>query len=1284
MPHSRFPRFQLAVSSVGDHVLRFLHWHYRLLLRVLMALGLILLAAALAWQFYVLPRLNDYRPWLQQRFHANTEGYLDFTRLSGGWHGMQPAFRVENLTIRNKDKVAVLHLDGIDAEVSWLSLVSGQIRFARLALQAPSLDVLRDAQGNWHVAGFTIAPHAGGGDNAQLNWLLNQRELALDGGSVRYQDDLNQTPLFEAHDLHLQVRSLFGRHRFNLSATPETALARTLSASGVWYGSDVADWRHWSGQTQVALPGLDLARLWSFIPQNTRPVPALAGVARGQAEFQFGDGAITDADLDLQVNQLLASYGGRTLNVPLFDGRLRWHQQDQNQTLRFEGRQVSTAAGTVCQPCSAQYSKVGQGQRSVSLAGWQLDHLAELRSALPESLLAKIPDGSLQGRVTTLEYSWQADWDHPQHYRGKVAVSGLALQWPGVLPQFGPLNVSTDFDEAGGHASLGSPRFDLNAPAQFIEPIRLDRLDVATHWKKNGAGWDLGLDSVHLGNKEMAIDVTARYSWPGPGPDGKNGIGAGYLDLDGSIRNADANRVYAYLPRGVGDETLHWLKTSLKQGHAADGRATVHGTLHDFPFPNDKAGIFRITANAHDVTLNYAKGWPDISAIEGTLDFHGKSMFIKAQRGRILGAQTTNTAVTIPDLEFAHVLVDGHASGPTPEFIRFVQSSPLQKLAGSYVNGLQTQGEGALELKLDIPVSDVDASRITGRYQFAANTLDFGGGIPALSSAGGQLLFTEKSMQIKDAGGQALGGSVNMNGGSAKDGGLVLQVTGRTPVAEIATHFNLAEVARLRGQANWQAQVKANGDKYELTVQSMLNGASLDFPAPVGKAANTNRPLRVHLLGDKTAANIDFDYDRTVQGNLVRNAAGQLNGNIGLGAAAPPAPGNRSGLALVGGWPEINLQDWLTLQPKEDANNTGTPPVAAVDIAFDRFVGWGRALTDFRLKANMAGNNWGGDISSKELAGKFNWNNQGRGKLSARMSKVWMPFAAVGNSPAQTSPLRSLPALDLTVDDFRYKDLQLGKLALEGVQQGDAWNLNNVSLDNPDGHFAMSGTWLQKAGRSRVSGKMNLDSPDFGKLLARWGYPDTLKRAPGKVSGDAAWDGEPFPPDFNSMQGSLSVDVQAGQFAKIDPGAARLLSVLSLQSLSRRVRLDFRDVFSDGFEFDTIKGDATIERGVARTNNLVIAGSAAQVLFRGDANFEQGTQNLRVRIVPVIGDSVAVATTILNPVAGAAVFLLQRALKDPLGQLIAYEYDISGTMKDPKIERVQETRPNLGNLRRQP
>ena len=50
--------------------------------------------------------------------------------------------------------------------------------------------------------------------------------------------------------------------------------------------------------------------------------------------------------------------------------------------------------------------------------------------------------------------------------------------------------------------------------------------------------------------------------------------------------------------------------------------------------------------------------------------------------------------------------------------------------------------------------------------------------------------------------------------------------------------------------------------------------------------------------------------------------------------------------------------------------------------------------------------------------------------------------------------------------------------------------------------------------------------------------------------------------------GTFRLQAGAGQFTKMDPGVGKLLGVLSLQALPRRITLDFRDVFSEGFAFD--------------------------------------------------------------------------------------------------------------------
>ena len=139
--------------------------------------------------------------------------------------------------------------------------------------------------------------------------------------------------------------------------------------------------------------------------------------------------------------------------------------------------------------------------------------------------------------------------------------------------------------------------------------------------------------------------------------------------------------------------------------------------------------------------------------------------------------------------------------------------------------------------------------------------------------------------------------------------------------------------------------------------------------------------------------------------------------------------------------------------------------------------------------------------------------------------------------------------------------------------------------------------------------------------------------------------------------------------------SAKLLGILSLQALPRRVTLDFRDVFSEGFAFDEIAGTAKITRGVATTENFRIQGPAARVTMSGEVDLAQETQKLRVRIVPQVTETVAIAGALFGgPIAGVAAYLAQKILKDPLGQAVAFEYDVTGTWSDPTVKRVPRAR----------
>jgi uncharacterized protein YhdP len=173
------------------------------------------------------------------------------------------------------------------------------------------------------------------------------------------------------------------------------------------------------------------------------------------------------------------------------------------------------------------------------------------------------------------------------------------------------------------------------------------------------------------------------------------------------------------------------------------------------------------------------------------------------------------------------------------------------------------------------------------------------------------------------------------------------------------------------------------------------------------------------------------------------------------------------------------------------------------------------------------------------------------------------------------------------------------------------------------------------------------------------------------MEGQVAWLGSPLTLDYPSMNGNFYINVENGQFLKADPGLAKLLGVLSLQSLPRRLALDFRDVFSEGFSFDFLRGDVTIQTGIAATNNLQMKGVNAAVLMDGKADIAKETQDVKVVVVPEINAGTAsLVATVINPAIGLGTFLAQLFLRQPLIRAATQEFHIDGTWADPRVTRV--------------
>ena len=506
-------------------------------------------------------------------------------------------------------------------------------------------------------------------------------------------------------------------------------------------------------------------------------------------------------------------------------------------------------------------------------------------------------------------------------------------------------------------------------------------------------------------------------------------------------------------------------------------------------------------------------------------------------------------------------------------------------------------------------------------------------------------------------------------------------------------------------------------------VSSDLRGLAIDLPPPLDKPAEQPWPLRfdsgpvagapaLHGMRLSVPDRLEVQYERdAASGRVLRGVLA-----LGHGAAVLPEQGVTAHLTLA----RLDADAWDdALRPLLARSADGAAAASSGDeylpsrwtLQADELTTGDHTLHALKASGTRAGlregARWRADVQARELAGwvEYNEGADGRaGKLLARLSRLSVPQGdAGGDQSPLAQPAANIPALDVVVDEFELRGKSLGRLEIRAVNRDVAasrlgggtpqdWELSRLVLQSPEATLTASGRWAAmarapalpvdpRAPRApddprRTALEFRLDVRDAGKLLARLGMPDVLARGKGALHGRLEWRGAPLSPHYPSMQGQLHVDVGAGQFLKADPGAAKLLGVLSLQSLPRRLTLDFRDLFSAGFAFDFVRGDVEVQRGMARTNNLQMKGASAAVLMSGSADIDQETQDLRVLVVPEIdAGTAALVATAINPAIGIGTFLAQLVLKRPLIKAATREFHIGGSWDDPSVERVPVSAP---------
>jgi hypothetical protein len=270
-------------------------------------------------------------------------------------------------------------------------------------------------------------------DSSPLEWVLDQPEIAIRNGVLRWNDALRDTPEQQLEGVNLVLRNGHWQHALRMDASFPRRRGRCTAGDGQLQGAGAGrqrpPWERWQGQwfAQGAL---------QQVPHL--PWPAEWGVDQVQARGDFRawadvrKGALAGVTADLRLPQARVDWrnGQPALDLQQVAGRLDLQALDGGWQARGTGWTFTLADGAhwPASDVTLRWPQAGSDTPHALEASYldlALARAVAQRLPLPEDAQAQLARWELQGRAEKLQLRWQpAMAGHPLRYRAQGQLQG--------------------------------------------------------------------------------------------------------------------------------------------------------------------------------------------------------------------------------------------------------------------------------------------------------------------------------------------------------------------------------------------------------------------------------------------------------------------------------------------------------------------------------------------------------------------------------------------------------------------------------------------------------------------------------------------------------------------------------------------------------------------------------------------------------------------------------------------------------------------------------------------
>ncbi len=905
------------------------------------------------------------------------------------------------------------------------------------------------------------------------------------------------------------------------------------------------------------------------------------------------------------------------------------------------------------------------------------------------------------GRVQTLRLSAQRERAGLQPtFTARAELAGMGAQPIGRWPGASGVDLTLEGTDQGGQLQLrgNAPTFDW--PRMFRQPLVLQRVTADGQWRRAGAVWiasTKGAEVEHAKGRAR-VDLELAYERPGVSP---------VLVLEAEVPEVDVSIVPSVVPVGrLRERTIAWLDRAFVRGVATNGRLSYRGPTRKFPFRGGE-GDFTASADARDVTLDYYPGFAPVTGATGAARFHNASIEADVSAAALGGLKVSQATFAMADYKAPVLQVTGKASGDLQKALAYVQASPLGPVVGDVFMSLSGNGPARYDVQLTLPAISPEALAelavpppprdYTVRAQLDGVNLT----LPALRAPAQRVrgAFELHNYDIKVAGlrGTILDGPFELSATPGRptrevEAALDIVAQGRAGGQKLPAFIGLPATITMGGATDWslrgRIEKRRAGGAWPLTfdITSQLAGLSIQAPRPFAKAAPEARPTRVRLDIPGSQVN-DVALESGSARARLRFAARDGLWRLERGAARfdsqPVALPNQAGLLVTGDWPQFDLGEWLALAdvpPGSDRGTTGSQRLkdwlGPVDVHLDRATVFGFEFRDVIARLRSDGELWRVAVTGPQAEGQVTVPDDFRSlPLLLDMRRLQLvtesPAGVASRAAGNSIDPRTLPAVNATIDDFSWQSRRFGRMVASLSREPRGLRFDSLVATHADFTIDASGSWYHEQGAVQTRLDAEFTSTDFAGAARALAYRDAIDAEKARITASLVWPGGPSLDALQTMSGSLSVTLEDGRLRDIEPGAGRMLGLLSVAQLPRRLALDFRDVTDEGLAFNSIKGDFDIKSGNAHTRNLLLRGPAVDMGIVGRTGLATEDYDQTIVVSGNPSGPLAVAGALAaGPVIGAGVLVLSQLFKDQLQGLTRAYYHVSGPWAAPVVERI--------------